>query len=60
VVSITPADEKEGTGRAAGDMLRGESNTCCDGRGSGFLFSIMEIMVLNSLIRTGNAFLRHS
>ena len=60
MVFITPADGMEGAGRAAGDMLRGESNDRCGGRGSKFLLSIMLMVVLNSLIRTGNAFLIHS
>ena len=60
MVSITPADGREGTGRTAGDMLCGESNNRCGGRGSKFLLSIMVLMVLNSLTRTGNAFLRQS
>ena len=60
MVSITPSDGREGAGRAAGDMLRGESNICGNGHCSKFLLSMMLITVLNSLIRAGNAFLMHS
>jgi hypothetical protein len=49
-----------GAGKAVGDMLCGESNIRCGGRGSPFLLSIVVVMKRKSMTRNDNACLMHS
>jgi len=47
-------------GRAAVDVLRGESDIRSGGRGIAFLLSMAAVMELKSMTRTGNACCMHS